>query len=69
VDRELLRSKAEMQWRATTREEFPSENVKEQVVFASFFERGFNLPAGTSSTACCTTTDWSWYILFPTPSL
>jgi hypothetical protein len=29
VDRELLRSKAEMQWRATTREEFPSENVKE----------------------------------------
>jgi hypothetical protein len=27
-------------------EEFPTEDVKEQVVFASFFERGFNLPAG-----------------------
>jgi hypothetical protein len=27
-------------------EEFPSEDVTEQVVFASFFERGFNLPAG-----------------------
>jgi hypothetical protein len=25
--------------------EFPSEDVKEQVVFASFFERGFNHPA------------------------
>jgi hypothetical protein len=23
----------------------PTEDVKEQVVFASFFERGFNLPA------------------------
>jgi hypothetical protein len=27
-------------------EEFPSEDVKERVVFGSFFERGFNLPAG-----------------------
>jgi hypothetical protein len=24
----------------------PSEDVKEQIIFASFFERGFNLPAG-----------------------
>jgi hypothetical protein len=46
VDRGLLRSKAEVEWRATAGEEFPSEDVKEQVVFASFFERGFNLPAG-----------------------
>jgi hypothetical protein len=25
---------------------FPTENVKEQVVFSSFFECGFNIPAG-----------------------
>jgi hypothetical protein len=46
VDRGLLRPKTEVQWRAATGEEFPSEDVKEQVVFASFFERSFNLPAG-----------------------
>jgi hypothetical protein len=45
VDRGLLRSKAEVEWRAATGEQFPREDVKEQVVFASFFERGFNLPA------------------------
>jgi hypothetical protein len=46
VDRGLLRPKAEVEWRAAAGEEFLSEDVKEQVVFASFFERGFNLPAG-----------------------
>jgi hypothetical protein len=46
VDRGLLRPKTEVEWRATAREEFPSEDVKEQVVFGSFFECGFNLPAG-----------------------
>jgi hypothetical protein len=46
VDRGLLRPKAEVQWRAAAGEQFPSEDVKEQVVFASFFERGFNLPEG-----------------------
>jgi hypothetical protein len=46
VDRGLLRSKTEVEWRGATGEEFPSEDVKKQVVFASFFERGFNLPAG-----------------------
>jgi hypothetical protein len=35
-----------VEWRAATGEQFPSEDVKEQIVFASFFERGFNLPAG-----------------------
>jgi hypothetical protein len=35
-----------VEWRAVAGEEFPSEDVKEQVVFASFFERGFNVPAG-----------------------
>jgi hypothetical protein len=42
----VLRSKAEVEWRVAAGEEFPSEDVKEQVVFASFFEHGFNLPAG-----------------------
>jgi hypothetical protein len=46
VDRGLLQSKTEVEWRAAAGEEFPSEDVKEQVVFGSFFERGFNLPAG-----------------------
>jgi hypothetical protein len=46
VNRGLLRWKMEVEWRAAAGEEFPSEDVKEQVVFASFFERGFNLPAG-----------------------
>jgi hypothetical protein len=46
VGRGLLRSKTKMEWRAAAGEEFPSKDVKEQVVFASFFERGFNLPAG-----------------------
>jgi hypothetical protein len=35
-----------VEWRAAAGEEFPSEDVKEQVVFASFFERGLNLPVG-----------------------
>jgi hypothetical protein len=35
-----------VEWRAAAGEEFPSEDVKEQVVFASFFECDFNLPAG-----------------------
>jgi hypothetical protein len=46
VDRGLLRPKTEVEWRAAAGEEFPSKDVKEQVVFASFFERGFNLPTG-----------------------
>jgi hypothetical protein len=46
VDRGLLRPKAEVQWRAAAGEQFPIEDVKEQLVFASFFERGFNLSAG-----------------------
>jgi hypothetical protein len=45
VDRGLLWPKAEVEWRAVAGEEFPSEDVKEQVVFASL-KRGFNLPVG-----------------------
>jgi hypothetical protein len=46
VDRGLLRPKAEVEWKAAVGEEFLTEHVKEQVVFSSYFERGFNLPAG-----------------------
>jgi hypothetical protein len=46
VDRGLLRPKAEVEWKAAAGEEFPIEDIKEQVVFASFFERGFNLSVG-----------------------
>jgi hypothetical protein len=44
VDRGLLRPKVEVEWRAAAGEHFPSEDVKEQVIFSSFFECGFNLP-------------------------
>jgi hypothetical protein len=46
VDRGLLRPKTEVELRAAAGEEFLSEDVKEQVVFGSFFEHGFNLPVG-----------------------
>jgi hypothetical protein len=46
VTRGLLRPKEEVEWRAAAGEQFPSEEVKEQVVFRSFFEHGFNLPVG-----------------------
>jgi hypothetical protein len=46
VDRGLLQPKTKVEWRAATGEEFPSEDIKEQVVFGSFFERGFNLATG-----------------------
>jgi hypothetical protein len=37
VDRRLLRPKAEVEWKAAAGEKFTTEDVKEQVVFASFF--------------------------------
>jgi hypothetical protein len=46
VDRWLLRPKAEVEWKAPTGEAFPTEEVKEQVVFSAFFERGFNILVG-----------------------
>jgi hypothetical protein len=46
VEHGLLRPKAEVEWKAPTGEAFPTEDDKEQVVFASFFEHGFNVPAG-----------------------
>jgi hypothetical protein len=46
VNRGLLRLKLEVEWKAAAREQFPTEDVKEQVIFASFFERSFNLLVG-----------------------
>jgi hypothetical protein len=46
VNRRLLRPMAEVELKAAAVEEFPTEDVKEQVVFASFFKRSFNLPVG-----------------------
>jgi hypothetical protein len=46
VDRELLRPKSEVEWKAAVGEEFPTEDMKEQVIFALYFERCLNLPVG-----------------------
>jgi hypothetical protein len=46
VDRGLLWTNAEVEWRAVAGEQFPSEYIKEQVSFTSFFKRSFNLPVG-----------------------
>jgi hypothetical protein len=46
VDRGLLLPKTKVEWKAAAGEDFPSEDIKEQVVFASFFERSFHLPTG-----------------------
>jgi hypothetical protein len=46
VNRGLLRPKAEVEWKAPTGVVLPSEDSKEQVIFASFFEHGFNVPIG-----------------------
>jgi hypothetical protein len=42
----FLRPKAELEWKAPTGQRFPTEDDKEQVIFASFFERGFSVPTG-----------------------
>jgi hypothetical protein len=49
VDRGLLRPEVVVDWKAPTGEAFPTEDVKEQVVFGSFFERGLNIPTGDFS--------------------
>jgi hypothetical protein len=46
VDRGLLRPKAEVEWKAAAGEGFQTKDVKEEVLFMSFLERGFNLPVG-----------------------
>jgi hypothetical protein len=41
----FLPNHAILQWRPTTREDIPIPNTTEIVVFSSFFQRGFGLPA------------------------
>jgi hypothetical protein len=67
VHRGLLWPKAEVEWRAVVGEQFPSEDVNEQVVFASFFECGFNLPVGHFFRGLLYYYSSSWYTSFPTP--
>ena len=45
--RGVLPHRALLPWRPAEREEFPTENSGETVVFTSFFERGFSLPTGS----------------------
>jgi hypothetical protein len=54
ADHGMLRPKEEVEWKATVGKELPTEDVKEQVVFTSYFEHGFNLPAG----------DFFWGLLY-----
>jgi hypothetical protein len=45
VANRFLPDRAMLQWRPTTGEDIPTPNTKEIVVFSSFFQRGFGLPA------------------------
>ena len=47
VERGLLPEKAILGWRCCYREDFPTEDRMETVVFWSFYEKGFALPAGS----------------------
>jgi hypothetical protein len=41
----FLLDRVMLQWRPATGEDIPTPNIKEIVVFSSFFQRGFGLPA------------------------
>jgi hypothetical protein len=45
VDCGLLRPKAEVEWKAPKSVAFPTEDDMVQVVFGSFFQHNFNIPA------------------------
>ena len=46
MERGLLPKKQISGWRFCYGEEFPSEDMNQAVVFKSFYEKGFALPAG-----------------------
>ena len=46
VKRGLLKSKAEIGWRAAAGEAFPTELTDETVTFIAYIERGFGVPTG-----------------------
>jgi hypothetical protein len=64
----LLRPKSQVGWRPAAGEEFPTEGTGETLVFLAHIERGFGVPAGTSSAASSTSTASSWYIWCRTQS-
>jgi hypothetical protein len=45
VENHFLPNRVVLQWRPTKGEDIPTPNTKEIVVFSSFFQRGFGLPA------------------------
>jgi hypothetical protein len=45
VKNHFLPYQAMLQWRPAAREDIPTPNTKDIVVFSSFFQRGFGLPA------------------------
>jgi hypothetical protein len=69
VDRGLLRPKAEVEWKAAAGEEFPTEDVREQVVSRPSLSVASTSSPGISSEVSSSTTSWSWYISSPTPLL
>jgi len=56
VERGVLPKKQISGWRCCFGEEFLSEDTTETVVFKSFCEKGFALPAGPSSAGYFTST-------------
>jgi hypothetical protein len=56
VDRGVLRPKAEVEWKAVVGEEFPTEDVKEQVIFACTSSAASTSLWGISSAVYSTTT-------------
>jgi hypothetical protein len=57
VDRGVLRPKEEVEWRAASREEFTSEDVKSSSLPSSSATSASRWE--TSSAACCITIGWS----------
>jgi hypothetical protein len=66
VDHGLLRTKAEVEWKAPSSDAFSMEDDKKRVVFMSYFDRSFNIPAATSSGGSYTIFDWILYTSSPT---
>jgi hypothetical protein len=64
VVRGLLPEKAIFGWKCCYNQEFPLEDRTEMVIFRSFYEKGFGLPAGAFST----TMGWRRSTSSPTPS-
>jgi len=58
VERGVLPEKQISGWKCCYSKEFPMEDRTEIVVFRSFYEKGFALPAGPSSAGFFISTGW-----------